>query len=155
MGETTHLQDCATPFGTFEAVSERGIFMGNHGNLRQPDASQKIWHSPGWVCCLASFRHHPYGECRPTDYKAFKQTWRRAFRMPDHVTLTASGMDKLLGKARISRRPTGAPFARRRATCRPVRLSLWTINRRDLSGERWDSPPMEPARLQRSPAAIP
>lgn len=118
-----------TPFGTFAAVAERGLFMGNRGNLRRPDGTQKPWHARGWVCCLTAFRgrridlddarrytplffldeavalaagHRPCGECRHADYQAFKQAWRRAFAIPDAVPLAAGDMDIALHKARIA-----------------------------------------------------
>lgn len=125
-----HRQNRVTPFGSFEAVPERGLFMGNRGNLRRPDGSLKAWHSRGWVCCLTSFRgrrldldapnrytplffadesvalaagHRPCGECRHADYQTFKQAWRRAFRIPDDAPLSAADIDKVLHKGRINR----------------------------------------------------
>jgi len=130
MGEREHRQNRGTPFASFEAVTERGMFMGNRGNLRRADGTQKVWHSCGWVCCVTSFRgrrldldapnrytplffsdeavafaagHRPCGECRHADYQVFKQAWRRAFSIPDHTPLAANDMDMALHKARISR----------------------------------------------------
>lgn len=130
MGERQHRQNRVTPFGTFEAVPERGMFMGNRGNLRRPDGTQKLWHARGWVCCATSFRgrrldldapnrytalffmdeavalaagHRPCGECRNADYRAFKTAWRRAFAIADPARPTAGDMDAALHAARISR----------------------------------------------------
>lgn len=126
----THRRNRVTPFGTFEAVAERGLFMGNRGNLRRPDGTQKGWHARGWVCCVTSFRgrridlddprrytplfftdeavalaagHRPCGECRHADYQAFKMAWRRAFGLVDDAPLTAGDMDRALHAARIRR----------------------------------------------------
>lgn len=126
----THRQNRVTPLGLFEAVPARGLFMGNRGNLRRRDGTQKIWHARGWVCCVTSFRgrridlddprrytplffmdeavalaagHRPCGECRHADYQAFKQAWRRAFAIPDDAALRAGDMDKALHSARIAR----------------------------------------------------
>ncbi|MFG1202307.1 hypothetical protein V5F29_07930 [Xanthobacter aminoxidans] len=125
-----HRQNRVTPLGMFEAVPARGLFMGNRGNLRRRDGTQKIWHARGWVCCVTSFRgrridlddprrytplffmdeavalaagHRPCGECRHADYQAFKQAWRRAFTLADDAPLTAGDMDKALHAARIAR----------------------------------------------------
>ncbi len=129
-GDTTPRQNRVTPLGTIEAVPERGLLMGNRGNLRRPDGTQKLWHARGWVCCVTSFRgrridlddprrytplffmdeavalaagHRPCGECRHADYQAFKQAWRRAFDLPEHTPLTAGAMDSALHAARIAR----------------------------------------------------
>lgn len=56
MGEREHRQNRVTPFASFEAVAERGMFMGNRGNLRRADGTQKVWDSRGWVCCVTLFR---------------------------------------------------------------------------------------------------
>lgn len=126
----THRRNRVTPFGTLEAVPERGLFMGNRGNLRRPDGTQKIWHARGWVCCVTAFRgrridlddprrytplfftdepvalaagHRPCAECRHANYQAFKLAWRRAFAIPDDGALTAGDMDRALHAARIAR----------------------------------------------------
>lgn len=126
----THRRNRVSPFGTFQAVAERGLLMGNRGNLRRPDGTHKRWHARGWVCCLTSFRgrrielddprrytplfftdeavalaagHRPCGECRHADYQAFKTAWRRAFGLSEDAPLTAGDMDKALHAARIAR----------------------------------------------------
>lgn len=119
-----------TPFGVPEAVAARGQFMGNRGNLRRADGTQKFWHARGWVCCLTAFRgrrldldapgrytplffmdeavalaagHRPCGECRHASYMAFKSAWRRAFAIADAAPLSAAAMDRELHAARIRR----------------------------------------------------
>lgn len=119
-----------TPLGFPEAVAERGLFMGNRGNLRRPDGTQKPWHVRGWVCCLTSFRgrrldldapgrytplffldeavalaagHRPCGECRHARYMDFKAAWRRAFALPDPAPLPVAEIDRVLHAARIQR----------------------------------------------------
>lgn len=123
-----HRCNRVTPFGTREAVAERGLFMGNRGNLRRPDGTLKVWHARGWVCCLTSFRgrrleldapgrytplffmdeavalaagHRPCGECRHADYQAFKAAWRRAFDMPVDAPLPVAQIDRALHAARV------------------------------------------------------
>lgn len=119
-----------TPFGFPEAVAARGLFMGNRGNLRRPDGTQKPWHARGWVCCVTAFRgrrldldatdrytplffmdeavalaagHRPCGECRHARYMEFKAAWRRAFALPEDAPLPVAEIDRALHAARIAR----------------------------------------------------
>lgn len=111
-----------TPFGTFEAVPQKGLFMGNRGIL----GPGRPWRSRAWVCCRLSFRdrrvplddprrytplffadeavalaagHRPCGECRHGDYLAFKAAFGRAFGLSG--PFKAAEMDRVLHAARI------------------------------------------------------
>lgn len=113
-----------TPFGTFEAVPQKGRFMGNRGIL----APGRPWRNRAWLCCRLSFRgrrvafddphhytplffadeavalaagHRPCAECRRADYMAFAQAFRRAFAMAEETRLPAATIDRALHFARI------------------------------------------------------
>ena len=95
-----------TPGGELIAVPDRGLFWGNRGVLHD-DAGRLVRYSRGraWAICLLEFKgrrrqqwaprrltelyfldeatglaagHRPCGECRYTDYQAFKRAWAAA-----------------------------------------------------------------------------
>lgn len=111
-----------TPLGAFEAVPQKGLFMGNRGIL----GPGRPWRSRAWVCCRLSFRdrrvslddprrytplffadeavalaagHRPCGECRHADYLAFKAAFGRAFSLS--APFKVGEMDRALHAARI------------------------------------------------------
>ncbi len=51
-------QNRVSPFGRFEAVSERGMFMGNRGKLHDDEGvlGASRWKGARWITCLLSFR---------------------------------------------------------------------------------------------------
>lgn len=99
----TPLQNRVTPWGTLEAVSARGTWMGNRGILH--DDRQEIvaaWRHKAWVTCRLDFKgrkrtvfgtgtyselffldeatafsagHRPCGACRRDRYREFKTAW--------------------------------------------------------------------------------
>jgi hypothetical protein len=55
------LQNKVDPFGTIQAVSMRGLFMGNRGGRMHDPATKtlqggKSWMSRQWICCLTEFK---------------------------------------------------------------------------------------------------
>lgn len=94
------------PDGSTSAVSDRGLFWGNRGQLLGKDGNPQR-HSQGinWIICQLDFKdrqrtqwragrltelyfldeptalaagHRPCGECRFGDYKLFKSAWAKA-----------------------------------------------------------------------------
>ena len=55
------LQNKVDPFGIIQAVSMRGLFMGNRGGRMHDPASKtlregKPWVTRQWICCLTKFK---------------------------------------------------------------------------------------------------
>ena len=100
------LQNRVTPLSTIEAVSHRGLFMGNRGCLHD-DRRRLVttgWRSRAWLICALKFRgrhrtvmashhytelffldeavalsagHRPCAECRRPAFQAFINAWAR------------------------------------------------------------------------------
>ena len=102
------LQNRVTPYSKLEQSDARGMFMGNRGCLHDDQRTVVRSRSSvqTWVCCRLEFNgrkrtlmspgkytelffldeatalaagHRPCGECRRSDYNAFKAAWHRAF----------------------------------------------------------------------------
>lgn len=100
------LQNRATPSGDLIAVPERGLFMGNRGNLHNHERqiTSRRWTTIHWVTCLLEFKgrkrelmhpgyytelffldeatafaagHRPCAECRRGDYNRFGELFRQ------------------------------------------------------------------------------
>ncbi|MGH9104446.1 MAG: hypothetical protein ACRDZX_01145 [Acidimicrobiales bacterium] len=100
-------QNRVTPHGELIAVADRGMFWGNRGCLHDGEG-HLVRYSRGqaWAICVLEFKgrrrqlwapgkltelffldeatglaagHRPCGECRSTDYRAFKAAWATAY----------------------------------------------------------------------------
>lgn len=119
-----------TPFGTIEAVPEKGMFMGNRGRLLGPaGALVRQWATKAWIACKLSHRrrrvtfddpdrytplffhdeavalaagHRPCAECRPADYQRFKRAWAKAHGLGVDTFVSAKEIDDRLHRARFS-----------------------------------------------------
>lgn len=122
-------QNQVDPRSQLNAVSARGLFMGNRGrlhNAREQIVSQ--WKGRPWITCALSFKdykrpglmmpnsytelffldeptayaagHRPCGQCRSSAYKAFKASWAKAFSKQQNQS--AKAIDKLLHAARLN-----------------------------------------------------
>ena len=125
-------QNRVTPFSTIEAVSARGMLMGNRGILHdeQGRLSTARWRHPHWVTCLLEFKgrwrpvmqphaytelffideatafaagHRPCGECRRPDYLRFLDAWAKATGAPGRAKLRAVGIDEIMHESRHKR----------------------------------------------------
>lgn len=112
------------PFGSLHAVAERGRFTGNRGCLVD-DAGRFVRHHRGtlWITCRTEFRgrrvgltrprrwtplfflddavalaagHRPCGECRHTDYLAYREGVAAALGRP----VRAGDLNRLLAAER-------------------------------------------------------
>jgi len=128
------LQNRVTPFGTIEADSARGDFMGNRGILHGDTKAlgRRRWAHDNWIICLTSFRgrhrqvmtphrytelffldeavaiaagHRPCYECRRQDYHAWCAAWQAALDLPEPPR--AKAMDRALHQDRIDRTVRG------------------------------------------------
>jgi hypothetical protein len=105
MAEASHpLQNRVTPFGEIVAIPERGLFMGNRGNLHnaRKQLTRRRWTTTRWITCVLEFKgrhrevmtpgsytelffldeatafaagHRPCAECRRADYNRFIELW--------------------------------------------------------------------------------
>ncbi|MEX2647843.1 MAG: hypothetical protein WD673_02380 [Alphaproteobacteria bacterium] len=119
-----------TPFGTIEAVAERGTLMGNRGILHDAhgELGPALWRHPHWVACALAFKdhhrevlqpgtwtelffldeavsfaagHRPCAFCRRADYRRFVAAWRRAQGLTEDASLGFSDIDRALHEARV------------------------------------------------------
>lgn len=100
------MQNRVTPFGTIEAVDQRGTFMGNRGSIhRAPGVLARPWQVRRWITCVLSYKgwvapkwapgrwtalyfwdeavalaagHRPCALCRHGDYVAWLDAWESA-----------------------------------------------------------------------------
>ncbi|QCI65713.1 hypothetical protein [Phreatobacter stygius] len=119
------------PFGTIQAVPERGLFFGNRGGrFHRDDRTLKArpWASRQWLCCVLSFKgrrrkvmdrgytelffldeptafaagHRPCFECRRADATRFAAAWAQAKGLP--APPRAPAMDLVLQSERLDGR---------------------------------------------------
>jgi len=152
-----------TPFGTIEAVAERGTLMGNRGILHDAHGvfGPALWRHPHWVACLLAFKdfhrevlqpgtwtelffldeavsfaagHRPCAFCRRADYNRFVTAWRRAHGLTADAPIGFKDIDRALHGARVVPR-------RREQRCWPAVLGdLPTgsfVSRSGRQGEAW------------------
>jgi hypothetical protein len=124
------LQNRVTPFNELVAVPERGMFMGNRGNLH--DDQRRIVRFSAvrrWICCRTEFKgrrrelmapglytelffldeatalaagHRPCFECRREDANRFRAAWAAA---AGHAgALLVDDLDRALHEDRLERR---------------------------------------------------
>lgn len=119
-------QNRVSPTGEIAAVSARGLFMGNRGDLHAPDGSYggKLSARDAWISCLLIHQsgrkitferpgryyplffldeavamavgHRPCGECRAEMLDEFKGAWKRALGLPASRFVSARQMDEVL-----------------------------------------------------------
>lgn len=105
MGDENHpLQNRVTPISEIVAVPERGLFMGNRGNLHNAhkELTRRRWTTTRWITCVLEFKgrhrevmtpgsytelffldeatafaagHRPCAECRRADFNRFVELW--------------------------------------------------------------------------------
>ncbi len=119
-----------TPFGTIEAVAQRGTLMGNRGILHDAHGvlGPALWRHPHWVACALAFKghhrevlqpetwtelffldeavgfaagHRPCAYCRRADYLRFVAAWRRAHGLANEAPLGFKDIDRALHRARV------------------------------------------------------
>jgi hypothetical protein len=118
-----------SPFGVFEAVESRGLFLGNRGGRLHDPATRRLgprrFVSPRWIVCLLAFKgrrrrvwgdgytelffldevtalaagHRPCAECRREAAAAFRQAMTAAAG-----DLSLDAVDRLLHQSRIEGR---------------------------------------------------
>lgn len=123
------LQNRVDPHSQLHAVSARGTFMGNRGQLHN-SAKQVLRQATRelrWITCMLAHEgpkrelmastsytelffldeptayaagHRPCSACRHSAYKRFKESWRKVF--PEQKDMSAPAIDKLLHEARLN-----------------------------------------------------
>jgi len=116
-----------TPFGKIEAITQRGAFMGNRGQLHRGHEIVRPWRSLAWITCALSFKgravrqwdpnrytplfffdeavalaagHRPCFECRRADHRRWCDAWESAFGERPR----ANDMDRALHADRVDGR---------------------------------------------------
>lgn len=120
------------PDGTIIAHPARGLYMGNRGILHQADGtlSNARWRHKAWVTCLLKFKnrhrqlmapnhytelffldeavafaagHRPCGECRRTDYSAFRDAAGITGRIADYDAMLhqSRALPRVFGQRRF------------------------------------------------------
>jgi len=130
-----------TPFGGLDAVTDKGLFLGNRGDLHAADGSlsRRRWALKAWICCTLTSKsgnrvvfdrpgryyplffadeatalaagHRPCAMCRHGDYQRFKQCWQAARGAGGF--LSAQSIDRDLHSARIDADRRQVRFASR------------------------------------------
>ena len=102
------LQNRVTPFGDVIAISQRGLYIGNRGIIRDPVTKTLLgrrWTTKAWLVCVLDYKgrrrelmggrswtelffldeavalaagHRPCFFCRRTDAQAFRAAWGKA-----------------------------------------------------------------------------
>lgn len=94
-----------TPFGTIEAVSQRGLFLGNRGSIHRGREIARPWQVRRWIACALEHKgwvapkwapgrwtalffwdeavalaagHRPCSLCRHADFVRWMDAWERA-----------------------------------------------------------------------------
>jgi len=120
MAETNRV----TPLGEIVAIDQRGLFMGNRGNLHRGRTIVRPWQVRRWITCALQFRgrvapkwepgrwtplffwdeavalaagHRPCASCRRDDYDAWLGAWEAAFGDRPN----ADAMDRRLHAERV------------------------------------------------------
>ncbi len=123
-------QNKVDPWGSLQAVSSRGMFLGNRGVLHNESQEIIATHRiKGWVTCLLEFKerhrkimtpkrytelffldeatafaagHRPCAECRRKRFNEFKSAWFEANKsLVKNEKLSAPNMDKVIHEERI------------------------------------------------------
>lgn len=119
-------QNRVAPTGEIAAVSARGLFMGNRGDLHARDGSYsgKFSARDAWISCLLLHKsgrkitferpgryyplffldeavamatgHRPCGECRSGMLDEFKGAWKRAFGLSRSTFVSTRQIDEVL-----------------------------------------------------------
>jgi hypothetical protein len=121
-----------TPFGTIEASPHKGRYLGNRGDLHQPDGTLgRTWRVSRWIVCTLEGRngyrvtfdrpgcyyplffadeavtlaagHRPCAQCRRADFLRFGTCWRLAHGLQADRFVSATEIDRALHPARIDR----------------------------------------------------
>jgi hypothetical protein len=120
-------QNRVTPYGDLVAIPLRGAWTGNRGILHEGTRIVRFHASDLWITCALRFRdrwhqqwaprhltwlyfqdeavslaagHRPCGECRRTDYLAYRDAWAAAPRVD---APSAKDMNRTLHRERIHR----------------------------------------------------
>ncbi len=124
------------PLGKIHAVPQRGILMGNRGNLHNADGTiVRPFKHKQWVSCVLQYHgrrreimapgrytelffldeatalsagHRPCGTCRKAALRHFKECWRAAMGMPARETLSLKDVDQALHEERTTGNPWSA-----------------------------------------------
>jgi len=123
-------QNKVDPWGKIQAVSSRGMFLGNRGVLHNENQKIIATHRiKGWVTCLLEFKgrkreimtpnrytelffldeatafsagHRPCAECRRKRFNEFKSAWFQGNEsLLKNEKLSAPNMDKVIHEERI------------------------------------------------------
>ncbi len=123
-------QNKVDPWGNIQAVSSRGMFLGNRGVLHNEHQEIISTHRiKGWVTCILEFKdrhreimtpkrytelffldeatafsagHRPCAECRRKRFNEFKSAWFEANKsLLKNEKLSAPNMDKVIHEERI------------------------------------------------------
>jgi hypothetical protein len=116
-----------TPFGTIEAIDQRGLFLGNRGSIHTGRAIVRPWQVRRWITCELEHKgwvapkwepgrwtplffwdeavalaagHRPCALCRHPDFVRWMDAWELAF---GHRP-TVDPMDRLLHEQRVDGR---------------------------------------------------
>ncbi|MDO6963870.1 hypothetical protein [Rhizobium alvei] len=111
------------PFGELFAAPDKGLFLGNRGDLHDADGrlGRRRCTTRAWICCSLDLRsfgpvkfdqpghyyplffldeatalsagHRPCALCRRLDWLRFKSAWRLAMSMPQDRDLKADDID--------------------------------------------------------------
>ncbi len=126
------LQNSVDPFGRLHAISARGELMGNRGILHDEQQNVLKTHAhQNWVACALSYKgrtrqimapgsytelffldeptalaagHRPCSTCRRDRYLAFTRAWKAVHGGAKEGRSLPKTIDRMLHKARISRR---------------------------------------------------
>ena len=116
-----------TPFGTIEAIDQRGLFLGNRGSIHRDRAIVRPWQVRRWITCALEFKgwlapkwepgrwtplfffdeavalaagHRPCALCRRGDFNRWLDGWESAFGERPRV----DPMDRRLHAERVEGR---------------------------------------------------
>lgn len=119
------------PFAAFEAVTAKGLFLGNRGDIHAADGgpSNRGWAVKAWICCTLSPKsgnriafdrkgtyyplffldeatafaagHRPCAMCRHRDYQRFKDHWHLARNIDAGEFTAAAEIDRVLHMSRL------------------------------------------------------
>ncbi|HSQ54333.1 MAG TPA: hypothetical protein VLM40_01200 [Gemmata sp.] len=123
-------QNRVTPMGEIVAVADRGTFMGNRGQLHDPEGKiRRDWQLSRWIICLLKFKnrkrrvmtpghytelffldeatafaagHRPCAECRRESFKRYREAIAAAVPVAVELPHSAIEIDAQLHAERIA-----------------------------------------------------
>jgi hypothetical protein len=135
------LQNRVTPFGEIVAISQRGMFTGNHGIIHDPPTKTLLtrrWASKRWLICCCEYK----GRRRAV---MANRSWTESFFLDEAVALAAGHRPCFLCRRKAAERFRNAwqaPEARRALL--PKRSTPSCISNGSMSAAAGDFPVRRP-----------